>query len=127
MVNSVSIPAGDEPAAQPADRVAIWPCVGIGLICVLSVVVLAAWPRAGTPVAVVFAPWVSLDDIHRRTIDAGGQLIDFGGVTGVVVAQSAEPAFVKRLYAQGALWVLDGNFTASLCALPVLLKEGQND
>ena len=118
MVNSVSIPAGDKPAAQPIDRVAIWPCVGIGLICVLSVVVLAAWPRAGAPVAVVFAPWVSLDDIHRRTIDAGGQLIDFGAITGVVVAQSAESAFVKHLYAKGALWVLDGDFVASLCARP---------
>ena len=127
MVNSVSISAGDQPATQLTDRVAIWPCLWVGLICVLSVSVLATWPRAGAPVGVVFAPWVSLDDIHHRTIDAGGKLIDFGNVTGVVIAQSAEPTFVKRLYAQGALWVLDGNFAASLCALPGLLKEGQDD
>lgn len=106
--------------ADPRDRVALWPCVVVLLVCMAVVSVLAAWPRTGLPVAVVFPPWLTLAQIDAQIMDAGGALIDFGTVKGVVVARSEAPHFVKDLYDHGALWVLDGSFAASLCVVSPL-------
>jgi hypothetical protein len=103
---------------QTSETVRLWPCVAVLVICMAAVVVLASWPRIGLPVAIVFPPWWSLDQINAQITQAGGALIDFGAVKGVVVGISPDPDFAQHLYANGALWAMDGSFAASLCVVP---------
>lgn len=103
---------------QTSDPVRLWPCVAMLAVCMSAVVVLASWPRTGLPVAVVFPPWWGLDLIDARIAQAGGHLIDFGTIRGIVVAISPDPHFAQHLYASGALWAMDGSFSAGLCVVP---------
>jgi hypothetical protein len=68
---------------------------------------LVMWPRAGEPVAAIFPPWVSAGAAFAATISANAEEIrGFGGWSGVVVAQSGDPAFAEQLRRSGALVVL---------------------
>jgi hypothetical protein len=100
------------------DRVVLWPCAAVLLVCILAVTVLAAWPRTGAQVAIVFPPWLTLAQIDDRITAAGGALIDFGVIKWVVVGLSDDPDFAQRLYGHGAIWAMDGTFAAGLCVVP---------
>lgn len=102
---------------SPSDRLLLWPCAAVLTVCMLAVVVLASWPRTGLPVAIFFPPWWSLDQIDARITQAGGAMIDFGAFKGVVVGISPDPDFAQHLYANGALWAMDGSFAAGLCVV----------
>lgn len=103
---------------QTSDPVRLWPCVAVLVVCLSAVVILACWPRTGLPVAIVFPPWWSLDQIDARIVQAGGALVDFGTFKGIVVAISPDPHFAQHLYANGALWTMDAAFSGALCAVP---------
>lgn len=104
--------------AAPAEKAGVLRRILVLAAFVIVVAVLASWPRRGLPVVVVFSPNLSLGEIDLRITSAGGALVDFGRFKGVVVGLSPDPDFTKRLYANGALWVMDGALTTGLCVVP---------
>jgi hypothetical protein len=74
-------------------------------------------PRSGQPVAVF--SW-STDDGGAATIAARahGDLVAAGRTQRIVIAQSSEADFISRLYAAGALLVLDAS-AATACLSPI--------
>lgn len=67
-------------------------------------------------VAVVVAPWsppVRIMDVVRQ---ADGSLVGASRLSWVVVSEGKSAGFVQRLYAAGALLVLDGSFLSGCLA-----------
>lgn len=75
-----------------------------GLTLPLATVVL---PEPGQPVAVVFAPGVTLADAMGRVTAAGGLPLGAGTFGNVVVARSDQGDFADNLQKQGAWLLLD--------------------
>jgi hypothetical protein len=67
---------------------------------------LTPGPEAGA-FAVVAPPWYGLDRTAGLVATAGGQLVDAGGLSNVVIAYSAERGLPAALYKAGALLVLN--------------------
>jgi hypothetical protein len=67
---------------------------------------LTPGPEAGA-FAVVAPPWYGLDRTAGLVAAAGGQLVDTGGLSNVVIAYSGERGFPEALYKAGALLVLN--------------------
>lgn len=97
------------------DRLTLWPVVLALFGSAILAMLVAAAPRPGTPMGVIFPPWTDRGDILQRIVAADGVLLDLGRVAGVAVAVSETPNFAARLRAQGALIVMDGTLTAALC------------
>jgi hypothetical protein len=57
--------------------------------------------------AVMAPPWYDLAQTVALVAAAGGDLVDLGGLTNIVVVHSSEPGFVRALYRAGAWLVLD--------------------
>lgn len=72
----------------------------------LAPALVLALPRDGA-VAVIAAPGTGADGMARLVAAAGGAIVRLGPAANVIVATSAEPGFVARLYGAGALLVLD--------------------
>ena len=64
-------------------------------------------PAPDQPVAVVFAPGVSLDDALGRVMAAGGLPLRAGRFGNVLVARSDRDDFADNLQKQGAWLLLD--------------------
>lgn len=77
---------------------------------------MAAPPKAGTPVIVFVPPWLDAD---RLVALAGGQRIGPGSAPLAVLAYSDDPNFASNLRLLGAFGVRDGSVLASLCSLEV--------
>lgn len=68
-------------------------------------------PRAGEHLLVGASPFAPPGTVERLAVAAGGDLV--ASTTGfTVVASSADPEFAARLYAAGALFVIDAAFAA---------------
>lgn len=80
-------------------------------------------PKPGQPVGVVFAPWLDHRDIFARVVNAGGSVIGFGDVSGMVIASGDQDDFYLRLRMQGAALVLDGSMSGRLCGVVPLNKQ----
>jgi ABC-type branched-subunit amino acid transport system substrate-binding protein len=73
----------------------------------LAPTVIALAPAEGKPVAVIVAPWQPREAALRITAAAGGRLLMMTS-TGVVTTADADgDGFVGRLYAAGAILVLN--------------------
>jgi hypothetical protein len=85
--------------------------VGFALVCILATTALALSPRAGEPVAVIAMPW---SDVNAAIViaSAGGQLIDVAASGLVAIGLGPSAGFAGRLYAAGALLVVDGRAAA---------------
>jgi hypothetical protein len=85
--------------------------IGFAVVCILAPTALALSPRAGEPVAVIAMPW---SDVNAATViaTAGGQLIDVAASGVVAIGLGQQTGFAGRLYAAGALLVLDGRAAA---------------
>ena len=59
------------------------------------------------PVAVVFPVWWGTDRSLSATLEAGGVVVREGGLSSLLVAQSSEPGFRRKLRAAGAWLLLD--------------------
>jgi len=57
--------------------------------------------------AVVTAPWDSRIRTAGLVSEAGGTIVDAGGMANVLIAHSDDPGFVPALYRAGAWLVLD--------------------
>ena len=95
--------------------------VMVGMLTLLGLSAFALEPRAGEPVA-VFAPFMSADGVAGLVAAAGGALLAVGGRADVVIATAQEPGFSARLYAAGALLVLDAR-AAPWCRQPVTRRD----
>ena len=80
--------------------------------CLLAPIALALSPREGEAVAVIAAPWSPISAAFI-VATADGRLLDAAN-TLVAVGIDAAPDFTPRLYAAGALLVIDAK-TAALC------------
>ncbi|MDA8232740.1 MAG: hypothetical protein M0006_15525 [Magnetospirillum sp.] len=68
---------------------------------------LVLWPENGTAVAAIFPPAQAGEGALAGVVAAGAEAVQgFGAWSTVVVARSADPAFVANLYRQGALVVV---------------------
>jgi hypothetical protein len=76
-------------------------------------------PLAG--VAVMFPPWTSAEDAILRATAPGGSVLRLGAISSIVVVSPRDPDYVDRVFAEGALLVLDPQVLAT-CA-PVLLPR----
>lgn len=81
--------------------------VGLATLIVAGAGSLAAVDGAGRPVAAVFPPWWDGSRALAEVTGAGGRPLRLGLVPSVVVAIDAEPGLIDRLYAAGAIAVLD--------------------
>jgi hypothetical protein len=90
----------------------------IVLTCLALPVVAAAMPRAGQPVA-VFAWSTENGGAAAIAARSEGELRSAGRSNRVVIASSAAPDFVARLYGAGALLVVDAAMAAA-CLSPFM-------
>lgn len=80
------------------------PALALLVVSVLWTGVLTLAPRQGQAVAAVFVPGGSFGGAVNAVLAAGADTIEAMGPV-VVVARSADPDFVRRLYREGA-WVV---------------------
>lgn len=74
----------------------------------LGALVVGLTPRAGqAQLAVIGAPWMGLDRMAELVAAADGRIVEAGGLSNVIVAQSDDPGFTAALYRAGAWLVLD--------------------
>jgi hypothetical protein len=83
------------------------------LLAALIVVVAIAAVPTGSRVVVVAPPWSKPDRVISIIADAGGTLVNGGRTSWLAVADSPSPDFVNRLFAAGALLILDGRLAAA--------------
>ena len=82
------------------------PAFALALASLAAAVVLGAGPRSPHEIAAVFPPWWT----SARTFAAAqraGAVTAFGSVNAVVIVVSDEEMLAQRLYAEGALLLLD--------------------
>lgn len=77
----------------------------LALVAVAPLLVLAI-PR-GETVAVVGAPWMAAEGMMAIVAKADGSAVRAGAHANVLIAHSALPDFVGRLYGAGAWLVMD--------------------
>lgn len=78
-----------------------------GLITLALVLSFSMLPKQGSKVAVVVLPWTQAGEIIDVVARADGSIVRQGKWRWILVAQSDATDFVDRLYAAGALAVLD--------------------
>jgi hypothetical protein len=83
------------------------------LLAALIVVVAIAAVPTGSRVVVVAPPWSKPDRVISIIADAGGTLVNGGRSPWLAVAEGTSPDFVNRLFAAGALLILDGRLESA--------------
>ncbi|GAB4363919.1 MAG: hypothetical protein Kow0026_28700 [Oricola sp.] len=83
------------------------------LAAALMVVVAIAAVPTGSRVVVIAPPWSKPDRVISIIADAGGTLVNGGRVSWLAVADGTSPDFINRLFAAGAMLVLDGRLAAA--------------
>ena len=78
----------------------------------LAVAVAQNPPRPGEPVVVMTAPWNSVSELAEK---ADVNLVAPGRVAAVGLVWSRDGDFDERLYAAGALLLLDGALSRAFC------------
>jgi hypothetical protein len=84
--------------------------------CLLGPIALALSPRDGEAVAVLAMPWPGAN-ASATVAAADGRLLDLAANRLVAIAVDGSPGFVSRLYAAGALLVIDAR-AATFCLRP---------
>lgn len=83
------------------------------LVAAAVIVAAIAVVPTGSRVVVVAPPWSEPDRVVSIIADAGGTLVNGGRSQWLAVADSTSPEFVNRLFAAGALLILDGRLAAA--------------
>ncbi|MGO8919905.1 MAG: hypothetical protein ACLQJR_28735 [Stellaceae bacterium] len=68
---------------------------------------LQAQPRDASEVAAVFPPWMAQQAALMRVAAAGGVVVRQGVLDTILVVHGDDPGIGSRLYAEGALAVVD--------------------
>ena len=79
--------------------------------CLLGPIALALSPRDGEAVAVLAVPWWGAN-ASATVAAADGRLLDLAANQLLAIAIDGSPDFVSRLYAAGALLVVDARAAA---------------
>jgi hypothetical protein len=82
----------------------------LAFVFVATALALRAGLRPRDPlaaVAVVFAPWISAEDAVIRATASGGGIVRLGAIPSIVVVSPPDRGYVDRVFAEGALLVLD--------------------
>ena len=84
------------------------PALVLLLLSLVGVTVAGLAPRDPSgQVAVIAPPWYGFDETAALVAGVEGAIVEEGGFGNVLIAQSTEPGFVRRLYGAGAWLVLD--------------------
>jgi hypothetical protein len=84
------------------------PAVALLIVSAVGIAAAALSPSGdGGQYAVVTPPWYDRSETMGLVAIAGGDIIDFGGSSNVVIAHSDNPGFVRGLYHAGAWLVID--------------------
>ncbi len=81
--------------------------VALNALLVGTAMAAAALVPKSAEVAVLVAPGSAPEEVVSLVARAGGRLIDSGGRDWVAVAAGEDEGFVGRLYAEGAMLVID--------------------
>ena len=100
-----------KPPAPPADKPS-WldfaPAVALLIVSTVGVFVAALSPSGDHgQYAVVAPPWYGFAQTIALIDAAGGDIVEVGDLTNIVIAYSGNPRFVRALYRAGALLVID--------------------
>ena len=97
----------------PCRFIDVAPALALATAAFLSVFLFTLAPSAKTSaaetgqVAVVFPPWIDLAEATMRTARADGRPVRQGLFGNILVVQPDDGDFVTKIYAQGALLVID--------------------
>ena len=91
-------------------------------LCLFGPIALALLPHEGEAVAVIARPW-SDTNASGTVAAADGRLLDLAANNLVAIAVDASPDFVSRLYAAGALLVVDARIAAFCFRRPEPTKQ----
>jgi hypothetical protein len=84
------------------------PAIALLIVSAVGILMSALSPSGDRgQYAVVAPPWYRFDQTAGLVATAGGDVVDFGAVTDVVIAHSEKPGFVRALYRAGAWLVID--------------------
>jgi hypothetical protein len=89
------------------------PAFTFAAFCLFGPIALALSPRDGEAVAVLAMPWPGAS-ASATVAAADGRLLDLAGNQLLAIAIGGSPDFIARLYAAGALLVIDAR-AAALC------------
>lgn len=93
------------------DRSAAWTAAFLAAVMTASSLGALAWleaqPRHADEVAVIFPPWLTGDAAALRVAAAGGLVERQGILDTILMVHGADVHLGERLYAAGALAVLD--------------------
>ena len=94
---------------HPRRRAPAWlPAAALLAISAVAILLAGFGPTgAGGQYAVVAPPWFDLGRTVQLANAAGGEIVDVGGLSNVVIIHSGDPKIVSALYAAGAWLVLD--------------------
>lgn len=90
--------------------------VALNLLAVSAAVAGMTLVPRGERVAVVVAPWSPPVRVFEIVQQADGSLVEESSLSWVVVSEGRSAGFVQRLYAAGALLVLDASFLGGCLA-----------
>ena len=94
-------------AASPGTRSAFLAAAALALMSVLPLAWLEVRPRDGAEVAAIFPPWISGERAFALAAAAGGRVVRQGIRDSILVVRGEGVGFEARLYAAGALAVID--------------------
>ena len=89
--------------------------IAFSAVCLFAPIALSLSPRDGEAVAVIAAPWSGGAPLIVAAAD--GRLLDVAANHLLAIGIDASPGFASRLYAAGAILVLDAR-AAALCLRP---------
>lgn len=99
------------PPASPADQrgwLDFAPAVALLIVSTIGVFVAALSPSGDHgQYAVVAPPWYGFAQTIGLIDAAGGDIVEFGDLTNIVIVHSSNPRFVRALYHAGAWLVID--------------------
>ena len=89
-----------------------WPAAAITIFLALAGVAaiarFEARPRVGAPeVAAIFPPWMSQERVVAEVARSGALVVRQGALQSILVVHGEGPGLADRLYAAGALAVID--------------------
>ncbi|PZW48260.1 hypothetical protein C8P66_1057 [Humitalea rosea] len=87
---------------------ALLPPLLLSLVTLVGAFLIGTMPREGqTQYAVIAAPWAGLAEMVGLVAAADGAIVNVGGLSNVIIAQSDSATFSSDLYRAGAWLVLD--------------------
>jgi len=87
--------------------------IALNVLGIAGAIAGVAMAPTGTRMVVIAPPWSEPGRIMQIVAAAGGSLVDVGARDWIVLAESDDRGFAARLFAAGALVVLDGRLGKS--------------